>query len=181
MDESVERTKTVKFKSFPKVTLFEEYRLFIEDTARFSDRRQTFSNLMIAMNGFLVGAIYVVLRDLSPQAPWKVMAMVPLLGAGLAASCVWWKLLNWYEDIIRNRTDFLNKIECEAGKCGEDGMYHKLERLYPPDGPIRGFTHIEKCLPYIFVGVHSVFMLGIIVVAICHLCLMPVNCLCPLS
>jgi len=181
MSESVERAKGIRFKTFPEGTLFEEYRLFVEDTARFSDRRQTFSNFMVAINSFLVAGIYAVLKDLSPHALPRLMMAAPLLGAGLAASCVWWKLLNKYEDIIASRTDFLKSIERKAGKDSRDGMHLMLEKFYPPEGPRRGFTPLEKRLPWIFMGVYSAFMAGVILVGICSLCLILANCLFPFS
>jgi len=171
MSESMERAKSIKFKTFPKDILFEEYRLFVEDTARFSDRRQTFSNVMVAMNGFLVAAIYVVLKDLNPHALQRLMTLVPLLGAGLAASCLWWRLLSKYEDMIGARTDFLKRIECKAGKDCRDGMHLQLEtKFYPRGGPRRGFTRVEKRLPWIFMGVYSFFMAGVILVVLCPMC-----------
>jgi hypothetical protein len=182
MCELRERGWTTKFHKFPKGMLFEEYRLFIEDTARFSDRRQAFSNVMVAVNSFLVGAIYVVLKDLSPHALHRLVAMVPLLGAGLAASCVWSKLFNEYQEIIRLRTDFLKQIECKAGKDARDGMYHMLEtKFYRKGGRERGFTRLEKRLPRIFMGVYSAFMAGVILVGIWWLCFVLANCLFALS
>ena len=36
---------------------FEEYKLFVEDTARFTDRRQTVSNIYVAVNSIILSAI----------------------------------------------------------------------------------------------------------------------------
>jgi len=35
---------------------FEEYKLFVEDTARFTDRRQTVNNIYVAVNSIILGA-----------------------------------------------------------------------------------------------------------------------------
>jgi hypothetical protein len=177
MSESVEPAKTVKFQTFPEGMLFDEYRLFVEDTARFSDRRQAFSNVMVAMNGLLVAGIYVLVKDLGPRTLPRLMGMVPLLGAGLAASCVWWKVLNRYDDIIGARNHFLRKIECKAGKDEGDGMHLMLGKLHPPEGPRRGFTALEKGLPSIFIGVYSLLAVGVTLGGICSLCLILCRCL----
>ena len=46
-----------------KVDTFEEYKLFVDDTARLSDRRQTVTNTYIAVNSLLLGAISFLIRD----------------------------------------------------------------------------------------------------------------------
>jgi hypothetical protein len=182
MSESMERAKSIKFNKFRQDLLFAEYRLFVEDTARFSDRRQAFSNVMVAANGFLVGAIYVVLKDLNPHTLHRLVAVVPLLGAGLAASCVWSRLFGEYKEMIRNRTDFLKTIEQKAGKDRADGMHLMLEKeFYHKDGRERGFTRLEKRLPWIFMGVYSAFIACVILVGTCSLCLALANCLFPFS
>jgi len=173
----MEQAKSTKFRKFPRDMLFAEYRLFIEDTARFSDRRQAFSNVMVAVNALLATGISVLMKDLNPHAPIRLVILVPLLGAGLAAACVWQKLFSEYEEMIRKRTDFLKQIECKAGKDHGDGMYHMLDReFYHKEGRQRGFTRLEKRLPWIFMGVCSFFMAGVILVGLCSLCFGLCNC-----
>jgi hypothetical protein len=153
MSESVERAKTVKFRSFPNATLFDEYRLFVEDTARFSDRRQAFSNVMVAVNALLATGVSVVLKDLNPRAPMRLGILVPLLGAGLAAAFLWAKLFGEYEEMIRARVKFLKDMECTVGKDERDGLYHFLgPEFYHKEGRERGFTRLERRLPWIFMG-----------------------------
>jgi hypothetical protein len=177
MSESVERAKTVKFRSFPNATLFDEYRLVVEDTARFSDRRQAFSNVMVAMNGLLIAGIYVVVKDLGPRTLPRLIGMVPLLGAGLAASCVWWKVLGRYDDIIGARNGFLKKIECEVSKDDTNGMHLMLAKFHPAGGPKQGFTALEKGLPLIFIGVYSLLAAAVALVGTCSVCLILGSCL----
>jgi hypothetical protein len=192
MSESVERAKTVKFKSFPKGMLFDEYRLFIEDTARFSDRRQTFSNFMVVMNGFLVTGVCAVLKDPDAHTPARLAILLALLGAGLAAACVWRKVFVEYDEIIGIRVDFLRQIECKAGKDHRDGMYHMLgAKVYDKEIAIagtcprarrrRGFTPLEKWLPWIFIALYCFFLVTTILAGLWSFCLILVNYLCLLS
>jgi hypothetical protein len=177
MSESLEAGKTVAFQRFSDNMLFDEYRLFVEDTARFFDRRQAFSNVMVAMNGLLVAGIYVIVKDVGPRTLPRLIGMVPLLGAGLAASCVWWKVLSRYDDIIRARNGFLKKIECEVGKNDTNGMHLMLAKFHPPGGPKQGFTALEKGLPLIFIGVYSLLAAAVALVGICSVCLILGSCL----
>ena len=181
MSESMEQAKTVKFKTFRQSMLFEEYRLFVEDTARFSDRRHTFSNFMVAMNGFLVTGIYAVLKDLSAHGPCRLVILVPLLGVGLAAGCVWQKLFIEYDEMIRARIKFLKQIECKAGKGDGDGLYHFLgPEFYHKEGRERGFTRLEKWLPWIFIDLYCLLLAVTTLVGLWSLCLLLANRLFPL-
>ena len=182
MSESMERARSVKFNKFRQDLLFAEYRLFVEDTARFSDRRQAFSNVMVAVNALLATGIFIGLKDLDPHVLCRLVILVPLLGAGLAAACLWQKLFSEYEDMIGARTDFLKQIECKAGKDCRDGMHLFLEKLfYPPEGPRRGFTRLEKWLPWIFIDLYCLLLAVTILVGLWSLCLTLSNCTFPFA
>lgn len=45
------------------VDKFEEYKLFIEDTARFSERRQNVGSTYIAVNSIILSAIAFPVKD----------------------------------------------------------------------------------------------------------------------
>ena len=45
------------------VNKFEEYKLFVEDTARFTDRRQMVTNIYVAVNTILLSAVALLVKD----------------------------------------------------------------------------------------------------------------------
>jgi hypothetical protein len=45
--------------------VFEEYKLFVEDTARFTERRQTVNNTYVAVNSIILSAIALLVKDVS--------------------------------------------------------------------------------------------------------------------
>jgi hypothetical protein len=45
------------------VDAFEEYKLFVEDTARFTDRRQTVTNICVTINSVLLSAVALLVKD----------------------------------------------------------------------------------------------------------------------
>jgi hypothetical protein len=65
---------------------FEEYKLFVDDTARFTGRRQTVSNLYITVNSLLIAAIGLLIKDLGARCLWTLVLPLPLITAGIAVS-----------------------------------------------------------------------------------------------
>lgn len=152
-----------EFRPCPEDTLFREYSLFVEDTAPFSDRRQTFSNIMVAVNTLLVAGIVALLRDSNPHILWRSIITVLLLGAGLAVCVIWRKLFIEYKDTIELRTGFLKEIERRAGKSEKDGMYPMLDKkFYHRQDRKRGFTRLEKFLPWVFIILYLIFVLLVV-------------------
>ena len=61
---------------------FEEYKLFVDDTARFTERRQTVSNIYVAVNSLLLAAIGLLIKDLGARCLWTLLLPLPLIAAG---------------------------------------------------------------------------------------------------
>src|SRR5438105_473828 len=79
-----------------KFDKFEEYKLFIEDTARFSERRQLVTNIYIAVNGAIATLATFILKDTVQD--WKVLvAILPLLIVGGVVCWLWYRLLLSYK------------------------------------------------------------------------------------
>lgn len=107
---------------------FDEYRLFIEDTARLSDRRQTVTNAYITVNGAIVALITFVFRDAGVKDWRAVVALLPLILAGLIVCYFWHALLYSYKELLRFRFKQLEKMEEELP--GSHKMY-TLESVGP--------------------------------------------------
>jgi hypothetical protein len=147
---------------------FDEYSLFIEDTARFSDRRQTVSNTYVAANSLLMVAIGLIIKDLGVTGIWMLLLPIPLIISGIIISLRWYELIRNYKKLIRLRMDVLREMENKMS--GIERMYHREDMLYPRDksGNIissRGinFSDIEVALPQIFILMYCLFGLGIMV------------------
>ena len=184
MGERTRKENHDEFGRFTDDNLFREYGLFIEDTARFSERRQTFSNVMVAVNALLVAGITILLKDLKPHTYYRFVIALLLLAAGIAACLIWFKLFGEYQEMIRLRIGHLKRIERLAGKKWEckDGMYLMLDiDFYDGKDGKRGFTRLEKLLPLVLIGLYSIFALGMIAVGIglgmlCHMKLFMTCC-----
>ena len=128
----------------------EEYRVFIEDTARYSDRRQTVSNIYVAVNAILLSAVAVLLTGGNLE-DWTRLGVAALLGvAGLAASSMWFTLVRRYEGIIEKRVAELREIEKAIPDSHE--MYRKMDKAFC--GEVPSFSNLEKVLPVVFIVLH---------------------------
>lgn len=157
-----------------RVNKFDEYSLFIEDTARLSDRRQTVSNTHIAVNSLLLVAIGLIIKDLGVKGIWMLLLPVPMIISGIIISLRWLELLSNYKKLIGLRMDVLREMEDEMS--GIKKMYHREDVLYPRDASGKllsifglNFSDKEVALPHIFILLYFLFGLGIIIALICYI------------
>src|SRR5438132_598451 len=100
-----------------KFDKFEEYKLFIEDTARFSERRQLVTNIYIAVNGAIATLATFILKDAGIQ-DWKILvATLPLLIVGGVVCLLWYRLLLSYKILVGFRMQELEAMEEEIPGC----------------------------------------------------------------
>ncbi|ETR69195.1 MAG: hypothetical protein OMM_09815 [Candidatus Magnetoglobus multicellularis str. Araruama] len=66
---------------------FEEYKLFIEDTAKMSDRRQLLTSTYITANAIILASIAFILKDYKPDIQFiSIILVTSLLVAGISIS-----------------------------------------------------------------------------------------------
>jgi hypothetical protein len=112
-----------------KFDRFEEYKLFIEDTARLSERRQTVTTAYITVNGAIVALITFVFKDAAIKDWHAVVALLPLILAGLIVCYFWHALLLSYKELLGFRFKQLEEMENELPHLY--GMYRReAETLY---------------------------------------------------
>jgi hypothetical protein len=148
---------------------FDEYKTLVNDTARFTDRRQSVSNLYVTVNSLLLTAIMFIVKDANFQQFWTFLLTIPLIIAGIFVSIWWWQLLKRYKLLLRLRFDVLWKMEENEKLDGIEKMYHKEDTLYPrhPDGTVKqgeglNFSDLENKLPVMFIVLYSIALLGVL-------------------
>jgi len=134
----------------------EEYKIFIEDTSRYSDRRQTVSNIYVAVNtavlGFAVALAGTGYAETQGSLEWwRLPGVLALSIAGVTASSVWWALVRRYEQIIGRRVAELREIE--KGLAGSHKMYRKMDEAFC--GQVPSFSSLERVLPIVFIVLDS--------------------------
>lgn len=144
---------------------FEEYKFFVDDTARFTERRQTVSNIYVGVNSLLLAAIGLLIKDIATRGLWTLLLPLPLTAAGVIV-CLWWQqLIRKYKELVRLRIRTLRGMEDQMPESSK--MYHIEDELYPRDengemipGKGLNFSDLEARLPIVFVVLYCIFGIG---------------------
>lgn len=140
--------------STPAFDKFAEYALFIEDTARFTDRRQTVTNVYVAVNTILLSAVALLITNETLNRWLLTLAALAVLVGGLAVCLFWRQLIDKYKKLVGLRIGELRAMEELPAMAGSQRMYHAEDRLYQRDEQGRyratGFSDLERQLPQVF-------------------------------
>jgi hypothetical protein len=149
------------------VNRFEEYKLFVEDTARFTDRRLTVNNIYVAVNSAVLAAVAFLGKDAGFLPSWRTGTLALVLVAGIVICLQWIQLIGKYKGLVKLRMDQLHKMEVSPEMAGCWQMYHKEDDLYPRDekgnlspGKSHNISDLERWLPAVFIIVYAIFLLG---------------------
>ena len=148
-----------------KFNKFEEYKLFVEDTANFSDRRQTVANIYVAVNSILLSAAAFLVKDAGLENRVVILTSILILLAGIAICILWAQIIFKYKKLIGLRMKELKKMERAPEMAGCHQMYLREDELYEPVGEKRtwlSFSNMEVRLPYVFMTLYSIFLVGIL-------------------
>jgi hypothetical protein len=142
---------------------FEEYKMFIDDTARFTERRQNASNLYVTVHTLLLAAIVFAVKDSQADQIWMLILPMPVVIAGIFVSRWWGQIILKYKELVGLRIKVLREMEESDELSGLVGMYHREDDLYPrnPDGTMKegeglNFSDLEVMLPKLFIVLYSV-------------------------
>jgi hypothetical protein len=149
---------------------FEEYKTFVEDTARFSERRQKVTNTYVTVNSIILSAIALLVKDIGLAAQWQAVVVIPLLVTGITICLSWRQLILNYKKLINLRIDKLRAMEDLPEMVGNSKMYHAEDELYPrtTQGERKrrkglNFSDLERQLPLVFLTLYVIFLIGVVV------------------
>jgi hypothetical protein len=153
---------------------FDEYKFFVEDTARLTERRQTVTNTYVAVNTILLSAVGLLVKDVGLQRWVIAMATIMILVARIAICLFWRQLINRYKKLVGLRLDELRRMEDLPEMAGCQRMYHVEDRLYPRDAQgnmlkVKGrmdFSDLERQLPNVFIMLYLLSLAGIVIAAL---------------
>ena len=86
---------------------FEEYKLFVESTDRFSDRRQQTGNTYLTVNSIVIGAIAFLVKDAGFGTISRSIAIIMILIVGIIVCFVWKQIIFKYKKLVGLRVDEL--------------------------------------------------------------------------
>src|SRR5215210_2302382 len=146
---------------------FEEYKLFVEDTARFSERRQKVGSTYVAVNSIILSAVAFLVKDSEFTGRWQLLVIIPLLMEGLTICLSWRQLILSYKKLVHLRIDELRSMEELPEMADSSKMYHAEDELYPRT--VKGerkrrkglnFSDLERQLPWVFLALYVIFLIG---------------------
>ena len=148
---------------------FEEYKLFVESTDRFSERRQQIGNTYLTVNSIIIGAIAFLVKDAGFGTTLRSIVIIMTLIVGIIVCDVWKQIIFKYKKLVGLRIDELREIENHIDMKNCHKMYHAEDKLYPRDennNPIKGealnISDKEAWLPNIFIISYLLFLVGVV-------------------
>jgi len=155
MDPQQSPTKTIE--SSPDLfagKLFEQYQLFVEETARISDRRHSTSNLFLSVNSVLVGAVALLIQQSGGKGgPLLLFLAFLLVAAGTVLCILWMQFLLKYAKRLRKRFTYLGKLERAYPSL--------LLRVFSNEElSSESFSHLEARMPVVFLATYIIAVIG---------------------
>ena len=133
---------------------YDEYKMLIEDTARFTDRRQNASTLYTSINSIFLAALAIIISDFDQQSDYALWAALVMIIAGIITSIYWRIYIVNYKKLSNIRFTVLKQMEQEPGMEKSIKIYEKERDLYPKDDSAGLFAIIEKRLPETFIAIY---------------------------
>lgn len=150
------------------VVNLEEYVLFVEDSARISDRRQMIANIYITINGAVAGLLAFLVKDSGFTNWWLVIAVLPIISFGVMVCRYWRRLILKYKTLINFRLEVLREMETRIP--GSARMYHREDYLYPRDTGSKAagtgglnFSDMELGLPELFIALYVLLGINLVI------------------
>ncbi len=135
--------------------VLEQYKLYVEMADRISSRRQNANSFFLSVNTALVAVVSYV--SLSGAQAGRFAWVVPT--AGVALSYMWYRLVRSYKDLNSGKFQVIHAIEKRLPIRPYGAEWEALgkganKKLYIP------FTHVERAVPWVFVFIHAVALIG---------------------
>ncbi len=147
-----------------KLDKFDEYKFFTERAEHRSDRRQQTSQIYLTVNTAIFGIFALLIKD-SGLHGWNLaIAMLPLFCVGISVCITWSKIILEFRRVIGWHYEQLR--EMENGIKGSHKMHSKeWVEIYKVDKSKKGFSFsdLEVRMPFIFIGIYVVYIVGLII------------------
>ncbi len=141
--------------------LVEQYRLFVESSEKLVARRQTVNTFFLSINALLLSAVGFIIKDVPQQ--WATIAGVFGVGlAGILLCLTWRTLVRSYSQLNSGKFAVIHSLERHLPAALFKAEWHALgegedKKKYTP------FTKTEALIPFVFIVLHLIAMLGSII------------------
>lgn len=146
---------------------YDEYKMLVEDTARFTDRRQSVSTLYTSINTIFLAALSIVISDFGELGIHEFLGSLVMIVAGILTSISWRTYILNYKELIKLRFTVLKEMEQDKGMEKSVKIYAREEEDIYNDPEEKGlFAVIEKKLPETFIGIYIFASVVVVVSAV---------------
>jgi len=145
----------------------EEYKLFLNQVNKLTDRRQNVTTVYLTVNSAIVGALAFLFKDVQmPSWAYPASAAI-LLVSGVAACSLWRRLISQYSVLLGWWYEQLRDIET-AMPNSRALLTEEYEALYGggQSQPRVGLTRYEIRLTWLFTVLYASFGLALLVTVI---------------
>jgi hypothetical protein len=154
-----------------RVNTFEEYKLFVEDTARFTDRRHSVTNIYVTVNSIILGGVALLAQSIDTFSIVWAGVIALIMTAGIIICLQWDRHIDKYKQLVGFRINQLRAMENHPEMAGCYRMYHAEDELYPRDplgnaipGKGLNISDRERWLPRVFMALYGCALLGLLFV-----------------
>lgn len=133
--------------------LLEQYKLYVEQASKISDRRTSANTFLLTVNASLV-ALYGLATSVVSHRAESWYFFLPL--AGVVLCIAWWQLLRSYRDLNTVKFRVIHELEQHLPAAlfahEWDQAEHGRGWSYTP------LSHVELAIPWTFFGVYLLAM-----------------------
>ena len=135
----------------------EQYKIYLASAEAISDRRQKANEYFLAVNTALITVLGFFAAGGDAARPLAILGPSSL--AGIAMCYLWYRIIISYKGLNGAKFKVIHALERRLPLGLYDGEWEMLGRgedrkLYWP------FTHIERLVPWLFILIYAVLLIG---------------------
>ena len=135
--------------------LLEQYKIYVNSAEKISDRRQKTNEFFLTLD-----AAFVTILGFFSKSQTEISNSILFIAclAGITICYLWYRIILSYKGLNTGKFKVIHYIEKRLPLALYDteweilGRGEKKETYWP-------FTHIELCVPWIFIGIYSIIVL----------------------
>lgn len=136
----------------------ELYKLYVNSAEVVGERRQKSNSFFLTLNTTIIAVISYVQLDIQSGESSELYWLISL--SGMVLSYTWYRLIKSYKDINVGKFKIIHLIETKLPLALYDAEWDALGGGKKPELYLE-FTTIEKIVPWIFFGIHTVVLIGV--------------------
>lgn len=136
---------------------FDELKFLHDRTQKYSERRQTLSQIYLTINTAVFGALAFLIKDSGLNGLTLILVSLPLYGVGLFACITWHRIIWNLESVIGWHYQQLREIEKKIPNSHR--IFNKeWEKFFiEKDKKKFSFSNLEAQLPKLLIALYSIY------------------------